>query len=82
MFGSLRSGTPVTLTCDPVANIASLQPERRSTVAARISQRHSVASPFGPVTLTYNHECGLTNVSLATAPVIATSLLKSKLAMP
>ncbi|MNC94214.1 hypothetical protein D3C83_110130 [compost metagenome] len=82
MFGSLRSGAPVMRTCVPAANIVSLQPERRSTVAERISQRHSVISPFGPATFTYSQECGLTKASFATAPLISTSLLRSKLAMP
>jgi len=42
----------VTLTAVPGVNIASLQPERRSTVAARISHCHSVVRPSAPTTLT------------------------------
>ncbi len=82
MFGSWRSGAPVTRICVPGVNIEALQPERRNTVADRISQRHSVAWPFDPATVTYSHECGFTNASRFTAPLIVTSLFRSKFAMP
>jgi hypothetical protein len=52
VFGWLRSGEPVMLTAVPGASIASLHPERRNTVAARISHCHSAVLPSAPTTLT------------------------------
>ena len=46
----LRSGEPSNVSRSPFSNISGLQPDRRSTVAARISHRYLVTLPSGPVT--------------------------------
>ena len=48
--GRLRSGEPSNVSRSPFSNISGLQPDRRSTVAARISHRYLVTLPSGPVT--------------------------------
>src|SRR5690606_621084 len=56
-------------------------PDRRSTVAARISQRHCTSRPSS-IDVRYSHECGLTKSTLVITPRISTSFERSKVPNP
>jgi hypothetical protein len=55
----------------PRTNISGVQPERRSTVAPRISQRYVTAEPSAARASMRSQECGFTKSSPAIVPTIS-----------
>jgi len=61
----------------PAANISCDHPERRSSVAARISQRIASVLPSAPVMSKYRYECGFTKSMRVIRPVSVTGFDRS-----